>query len=57
VLAGRSMREVEKREARLVLEVALAWVVTLFATFVVIAFVTLLGVTLKARPLAKRRHV
>ncbi len=36
VLAGRSMREIEKREERLEKQVGLAWMVTMFTTLVAV---------------------
>lgn len=38
VLVGRSLREVENREARLTMQVAAVWLVTIFITFTVVAF-------------------
>lgn len=38
VLSGRSLREVEKRESWLTLQVGLAWLATLFTTFVAVVF-------------------
>lgn len=42
VLAGRSMREVERREDRLLMEVAFAWMVNIFASFVAAAVVAMI---------------
>jgi hypothetical protein len=48
VLAGRSLREIEKREDHLMSIVFSAWILSLAATFLLVAFLSVL--TLKANP-------
>lgn len=57
VLVGRSLREVEKREAKLVFSVGIAWVVTLFATFAAIAVVSFVSQRLNTDEPKVRRKI